>query len=134
MANGQISQEVADMLIKSGSSSNTGLSGIDPRLLKALQTNPGLIKQLQGPDGKIDPDLIKEFTENGGELSDDQLRVIETGTLPPEIADVPPNIAAEAAAAAPRSKPAGDPDVEVGSRPPPGPPPALLNNRKKSLD
>ena len=50
---------------------------------------------MQGPDGKIDPDLIKQFTENGGELSDDQLKVIETGTLPPELADVPPNILRE---------------------------------------
>ena len=95
VANGQISQEVADMLINSGSNSGTGLSRIDPRILKALQKNPELIKQLQGPDGKIDPNLIKEFTENGGELSDDQLRVLETGTLPPELADVPPNILRE---------------------------------------
>ena len=95
VANGQISQEVADMLINSGPKTGTGLSGIDPRLLKALQTNPDLLKQLQGPDGKIDPDLIKQFTENGGELSDDQLKVIETGTLPPELADVPPNILRE---------------------------------------
>ena len=95
VANGQISQEVADMLINSGPKTGTGLSGIDPRLLKALQTNPDLLKQLQGPDGKIDPDLIKQFTEDGGELSDDQLKVIETGTLPPELADVPPNILRE---------------------------------------
>ena len=92
VASGQISQEVADMLIKSGSNTKTGTKGIDPRLIKALQSNPDLIKQLQGPDGKIDPDLIKQFTEDGNELSDDQLKVLETGTLPPELADVPPNI------------------------------------------
>ena len=92
VASGQISQDVADMLVKSGSNSNTGTNGIDPRLIKALQSNPDLIKQLQGPDGKIDPDLIKQFTQDGNELSDDQLKVLETGTLPPELADVPPNI------------------------------------------
>ena len=92
VASGQISQEVADMLVKSGSNTNTGTNGIDPRLIKALQSNPDLIKQLQGPDGKIDPALIKQFTEDGNELSDDQLKVLETGTLPPELADVPPNI------------------------------------------
>merc|ERR1712088_1177804 len=77
------------MLVNSGST-NTGISGIDPRLLKALQRNPDLLKDLQGPDGKIDPELIKQFMDN--EISDDQLKVLETGTLPPELADVPPNI------------------------------------------
>ena len=50
---------------------------------------------MQGPDGKIDPELIKQFTENGGDISDEQIKVLETGTLPPELADVPTNILKE---------------------------------------
>lgn len=97
VASGQISQEVADTIVTKGTKSNTGINikGIDPRIIKALKRNPGLLKKLQGPDGKIDTALIKQFTENGGELNDDQIKVLETGTLPPEIADVPANILRE---------------------------------------
>ena len=97
VASGQISQEVVDTIVTKGTKSNTGINikGIDPRIIKALKRNPGLLKKLQGPDGKIDTALIKQFTENGGELNDDQIKVLETGTLPPEIADVPANILRE---------------------------------------
>ena len=97
VASGQISQAVADTIITKGAKSNTGINikGIDPRIIKALKRNPDLLKKLQGPDGKIDTALIKQFTENGGELNDDQIKVLETGTLPPEIADVPANILRE---------------------------------------
>ena len=97
VASGQISQDVADTIVTKGTNSNTGINikGIDPRIIKALKRNPDLLKKLQGPDGKIDTALIKQFTENGGELNDDQIKVLETGTLPPEIADVPANILRE---------------------------------------
>ena len=97
VASGQISQEVADTIVTKGTKSNTGINikGIDPRIIKALKRNPDLLKKLQGPDGKIDTALIKQFAENGGELNDDQIKVLETGTLPPEISDVPANILRE---------------------------------------
>lgn len=80
--------KVAQVLDGGSPNNAPGANGIDPNIIAVLQTNPTLIKLLQGPDGNIDPNLIQQF--NG--LDERQKQIVVTGTLPPAIADVPPHI------------------------------------------